>query len=154
MPNNEKMSAKPIIILMAEDDEMDYEIISEALSKLKIAHQVYWVKDGEELIDYLEHKNKYQDALSSPTPDLIFLDLNMPKVSGFEALEEIKKNPVLCSIPVVILTTSSDQEDIEKSYQLGANSYIQKSLNFEDFEGVVNLVGKYWFEYVHLPSKN
>ena len=139
---------------MAEDDELDYEIISEALSKLKIVHQVKWVKDGEELMDYLNHKKKYEDKTSSPRPDLILLDLNMPKVNGFEALQEIRKNPDLCQIPVVVLTTSTDQADIEKSYQLGANSFLQKSPNFEDFEGVVTLVGKYWFEYVHLPSQN
>ncbi len=143
---------KPIIILLAEDDEDDYVLISEALKESKIANTIKWVKDGVELMDYLLRQGAYEDPQSSPKPYLILLDLNMPRKDGREALREIKSNPKLRHIPVVVLTTSSMDEDLIASYDLGVNSYIRKPVNFSDFVEVVKTLGKYWFEIVEIPT--
>jgi len=143
---------KPIIILLAEDDEDDYVLISEALKESKIANTIKWVKDGVELMDYLLGQGAYEDPQSSPKPYLILLDLNMPRKDGREALREIKSNPKLRHIPVVVLTTSSMDEDVIASYDLGVNSYIRKPVNFSDFVEVVKTLGKYWFEIVEIPT--
>jgi CheY-like chemotaxis protein len=143
---------KPIIILLAEDDEDDYVLISEALKESKIANTIKWVKDGVELMDYLLRQGAYEDPRSSPKPYLILLDLNMPRKDGREALREIKSNPKLRHIPVVVLTTSSMDEDVIASYDLGVNSYIRKPVNFSDFVEAVKTLGKYWFEIVEIPT--
>lgn len=142
---------KPIMILLAEDDEDDYLLIVDALKESRIANTIYWVKDGEELMDYLLRQGAYEDPLKSPKPCIILLDLNMPKKDGREALREIKSHPKLRSIPVIVLTTSSMDEDVIVSYELGVNSYIRKPVKFQDFITVVKTLGKYWFEIVELP---
>ncbi len=143
---------RPIIILLAEDDEDDYVLISEALKESKIANTIKWVKDGEELMDYLLRQGAYEDPQRSPKPYLILLDLNMPRKDGREALREIKSHPNLRHIPVVVLTTSSMEEDVITSYDLGVNSYIRKPVNFSDFVEVIRTLGKYWFEIVEIPA--
>ncbi|MDZ7640779.1 MAG: response regulator [Desulfurivibrio sp.] len=145
-------NSKPITILLAEDDEDDYLLISETLEEYRLQNRVEWVKDGEELLDYLKRRHGYADPAVSPRPSLILLDLNMPRKDGREALREIKADPKLRSIPVVILTTSSADEDIVRSYDLGANSYIRKPIRFHDFVEEVRGIGHYWFEIVGLPA--
>lgn len=142
---------KPIVILLAEDDEDDYLLIKDALKESRLVNDIYWVKDGEELMDYLLRQGEYEDARKSPRPYLILLDLNMPKKDGREALKEIKAHPALRHIPVVILTTSKSEEDILRSYDLGVNSYIRKPVQFNEFVETVKTLGKYWFEIVELP---
>lgn len=139
-----------INILLVEDDEGDAELTREALEDSKLAINLHIVRDGVEAINYLYRKEPYIDA---PLPDLILLDLNMPKKSGREVLAEIKQDETLKDIPVIILTTSQVGEDILRSYHLGANCYITKPVNFNQFAKVVKNVENFWFTIVKLPSR-
>lgn len=143
---------KPIDILLAEDDEDDYLLIADALKESRLANKIYWVKDGEELMDYLHRRGDYSNPESSPSPGIILLDLNMPRKDGREALREIKSAPGLRRIPIIILTTSQAEEDILRSYDLGVNSFIRKPVRFEDFIEMIQVLGKYWFQIVELPG--
>jgi len=140
-----------ITILMADDDEDDCMLAREALTESNWQHQIHFVKDGEELMDYLYQRGKYANSKNAPLPALILLDLNMPKKDGREALVEIKVNPTFKHIPVVVLTTSKAEEDIELAYNLGANSFIIKPVTFASLVEVMKTIGKYWFEIVQLP---
>ena len=142
----------PVTILMADDDEEDRMMTKEAWENAKLANDLRFVNDGEELMDYLKHRGEYADVVSSPSPGLILLDLNMPKKDGREALREIKAAAELRRIPIVVLTTSKAEEDIIRSYDLGANSYITKPVTFEGLVSIVKELRKYWFELVELPS--
>ena len=143
---------KPITILMADDDEEDRMMAKEAWEESRLCNYLCFVEDGEELLDYLERRGKYTDPKDSPRPGLILLDLNMPKKDGREALREIKNSPDLRSIPLVVMTTSSAEEDILRSYDVGANSYITKPVTFEGLVHIVRQLGTYWFNIVELPS--
>jgi CheY-like chemotaxis protein len=138
-------------ILLADDDEDDCMLAREALVESQLLSDLHVVRDGEELLDYLYHRGKYVNPNSSPRPGLILLDLNMPKKDGREALKEIKNDPTLRQIPVIILTTSKAEEDIYKTYDLGANSFIIKPMDFASLVEVMRTIGKYWFEIVELP---
>lgn len=140
---------KPLIILIAEDDEDDYLLSMEALKEAGVAKEVRWVKDGEELMEYL-HKSSTNSINAKPL--MIILDLNMPRKNGREALEEIKTNPKLRHIPVVILTTSKTEGDIFHTYDLGVNSFIQKPARFNDLVTTFKVLTQYWFEIVKLPG--
>lgn len=142
---------KSITILMADDDQDDCLLVSKAFEASRLVNDLRFVEDGEELVDYLQHRGDYADAQAAPRPGLILLDLNMPRKDGREALKEIKNDANLRDIPVVILTTSKDEEDILRSYNLGANSYITKPVTFEGLCDVMKSLGKYWFEIVELP---
>ena len=144
---------KSITILMADDDEDDRLLTEEAFIEGHLANDLHFVKDGEELMQYLLRQGKYTDPKTSPHPGIILLDLNMPKKDGREALEEIKSNPDLCRIPVIILTTSKAEEDIIRSYNLGANSFIAKPVTFRRLVEVLKTVGNYWFQIVQLPPE-
>lgn len=143
---------EPIVIVLAEDDEDDYILTRDALEKAQVANELHWVKDGQELLDYLRHDDGYADPRTSPTPSLILLDLNMPRLDGRDALKEIKSDPKLRRIPVVVLTTSSAEEDIIRTYDLGVNSFVQKPMSFEEFIRCVNKISEYWFQIVRLPT--
>lgn len=143
--------AKPILILMADDDADDRMLTQEALAESRLANDLRFVKDGEELMDYLYQRGEFVDEQSCPRPGVILLDLNMPRKDGREALKEIKADPVLRRIPVVILTTSKAEEDIFRSYDLGANSFITKPVTFEGLVEVMRGLGRYWLEIVELP---
>ncbi|HLL60486.1 MAG TPA: response regulator [Candidatus Nitrosocosmicus sp.] len=143
----------PIIILLADDDPDDRMMTEDALAESRLANDLHCVDDGEELLDYLYHRNKHSDPQKSPRPGLILLDLNMPKVDGREALKEIKKDASLRQIPIVVLTTSKTEEDIYKSYDLGVNSFITKPVTFEGLVQAMKTMGKYWFEIVELPPE-
>ncbi len=142
-----------VTILMADDDEDDCMLAHEALAESRLANDLHFVPDGEELMDYLYQRGKYVDPSISPRPGLILLDLNMPKKDGREALQEIKSDPQLKHIPIVVLTTSKAEEDIYRSYDLGANSFITKPVTFSALVEVMKTIGKYWFEIVELPLK-
>ncbi len=144
----EGTSLKSITILMADDDQDDCLLVKKAFKASRLANDLHFVGDGEELMEYLYRRGKYADA---PRPGLILLDLNMPRKDGREALKEIKTDEGLREIPVVVLTTSKDEEDILRSYNLGANSYITKPVTFEGLCDVMKSIGKYWFEIVELP---
>ena len=141
-----------IVILLADDDEDDRLLTADALLASKLANDFKTVGDGEELMDYLYHRGKHAPPASSPRPGLVLLDLNMPRKDGREALREMKSDPALRSIPVVILTTSKTDEDIQNTYDLGANSFIVKPVTFDGLAEAMKVVTEYWFQIVHLPS--
>ena len=144
---------KPIQILMADDDDDDRMMTEKAMKKNHLANEIKFVVDGEDLMDYLLHRKNYTEE-NAPVPDLILLDINMPKKDGIEALKEIKSNKKLKAIPVIVLTTSSAEEDIIKTYKLGVNSFITKPVTFEELVKVVKEIDNYWFELVKLPNTN
>ena len=146
-------SAKSIVILMADDDADDRLLAKDALAECRVPAELHFVENGEELLDYLHRRNKYAEGVASPRPGLILLDLNMPRKDGREALREIKSNPELRKIPVVVLTTSQADTDIGQIYDLGANSFITKPVTFAGLLQVMQTLGKYWFEIVELPAK-
>src|SRR5688500_126759 len=140
-----------ISILMADDDEDDQLLAREALAENRLANPIHFVSDGEQLIAYLRNQAPYEDRAAYPRPGLILLDLNMPRMDGREALREIKADPELRTIPIVVLTTSKAEEDIIRTYDLGANSYITKPVSFEGLVAVMRDIGRYWIEIVELP---
>ncbi len=143
---------KSVAILMADDDEDDRLMAKEALDEARLVNDFNFVEDGEELLDYLYHRGKYANPANSPRPGLILLDLNMPKKDGREALKEIKSDPELRQIPIVVLTTSKAEEDVLRTYDLGVNSYITKPVTFEGLVEVMKSLTQYWFEIVKLPE--
>jgi CheY-like chemotaxis protein len=142
----------PITILVADDDEEDRQLAHRALTAARLANDVHFVADGEELMDYLQRRGRYADAAASPRPGLLLLDLRMPKKDGFECLREIRQDAALRRIPVVILTTSRAEEDIYRSYDLGVNSFIAKPVTFGGLVDAMRAIGRYWFEIVELPT--
>lgn len=145
-------ASRTITILMADDDPDDCEFTSEALKESRLVNQIRTVGDGEELLDYLFRRGEYEQESASPRPDLILLDLNMPRMDGRDALKAIKSHADLKRIPVVILTTSKAEEDIYRSYDLGANSFVTKPVTFTGLVQVMKDLGRYWFEIVDLPN--
>ena len=143
---------RPITILMADDDADDRLMTREAFEASHLKNDLKFVENGVELLDYLYRRDKYADPESSPRPSIILLDLNMPKKDGREALEEIKKDPNLRNIRIIVLTTSKAEEDIYRTYNLGAASYITKPVTFESLVDVVKTLGKYWLEIVELDE--
>ena len=142
---------KPNVILMADDDDDDRLLTRDAVAEAGLAGDLHFVANGEELLDYLCRRGKYQDPASSPRPGLILLDLNMPLKDGREALREIRADPELRRIPVVVLTTSKADTDVGAIYDLGANSFISKPFQFEALVGVMRSLSQYWFGTVELP---
>jgi CheY-like chemotaxis protein len=142
----------PITILLADDDEEDRLMTKDALTESRLANDVRFVANGEEVTDYLFQRGAYADPDAAPRPGLILLDLNMPKKDGREVLVEIKSDPDLRQIPVVVLTTSKTEEDIVRSYALGVNSFITKPVTFDNLTKVMRTLGNYWFEIVQLPK--
>jgi CheY-like chemotaxis protein len=147
-------STAPITILMADDDEEDREMTRDALAAAHLANPIRFVGDGQELMDYLHLDGAYSgQADKAPRPGIILLDLNMPKKDGREALAEIKADEGLRNIPVVVLTTSRDEEDVLRSYDLGVNSFITKPVTFASLVEVMGAWTRYWFEIVELPGQ-
>lgn len=139
-------------ILMADDDADDRMLTKDAFAENHLANEMRFVEDGAELMDYLRRRGKYADKSLSPRPCLILLDLNMPKMSGRECLAEIKGDPELRSIPIVVLTTSTAEEDLYRSYELGVSSYISKPVTFDGLVEAIGKFGSYWFELALLPK--
>ncbi len=157
MPNDDALKElrsahKSFTILMADDDADDRALTKEAFEEAKLANDLRFVEDGQELLDYLHRRGKYTDPASSPRPGLILLDLNMPRKDGREALQEIKSVPEFQALRIVIMTTSNAEADILRSYKLSAASYITKPVTFDGLVDVVRTLGKYWFEIVELPA--
>jgi CheY-like chemotaxis protein len=147
-----KDSIKPILILIAEDDAEDRMLVKDAMVESRLANDIRFVEDGEQLLDYLHNQGKYNNKTENPLPGLILLDLNMPKMDGREALKEIKKDARLRIVPVVVLTTSQAEEDVLRSYDLGVSSFITKPVTFGSLVDIMKTMGKYWFEIVELPG--
>ena len=145
-------SKNSIIILVADDDQDDRDMIKDAFRENRLAKDLRFVNDGEELMNYLLHRGKFQTESDSPRPGLILLDLNMPKKDGREALKEIKAHPDLKQIPVVVLTTSKAEEDVYRTYDLGVSSFITKPVTFDALVSVTRAFSRYWLEIVELPA--
>lgn len=143
---------KAAVILLVEDDPGDQELTRRALLGGEVAHELHVVEDGEEALDYLFRRGRYADASNCPVPELILLDLNLPKLNGKQVLEQIQNDPTLRRIPVVILTTSQQEKDIQQCYDSGASSYIVKPVAIDDFIRMVHCIDEYWFEIVRLSS--
>ncbi len=153
MPNMEDdINHEPIDILLVEDEDMDVEIALRAFEKGKIQNRLFVVRDGQEALDFLSHQGQYQDKEKYPQPDLILLDIQLPKLNGFEVLKSIKASPLFNFIPVVMLTSSRNEEDVLKSYGAGAASYIPKPVSYADFVKVVGVFNFYWQIINKLPS--
>jgi len=148
-----RKQTQPINILMADDDEDDRLLTVDALKESRVLNNLFCVEDGVELLEFLRHEGKYTDPASAPRPSLILLDLNMPRKDGREALQELKNDPKLRSIPVVILTTSKEEEDMLRGYDLGCASYITKPVTFEGLVELMRALGRYWIEFVELPHE-
>lgn len=144
----------PVHILIADDDPDDCLLIREAFRECRLTNELRFVHDGEELLDYLRAAPPCTDRQRQPLPGLILLDLNMPLKDGREALIEIKSDPRLRSIPLVILTTSTEEEDIRRSYANGANSFISKPISFSGLLDVIQAIGHYWLNTATLPTES
>lgn len=144
---------KPILILMADDDKDDCLLAKDALEESRLTNPMRFVHDGVELLDYLHQRDAYANAEANPRPGLILLDLNMPRMDGRTALSHIKMDPELRLIPVVVLTTSKQEQDVLKTYDLGANSFITKPVEFDDLVHIMKVIGEYWFSIVRLSDQ-
>lgn len=147
-----KEEGEPINILLAEDNEDDIEITTIAFEEARIHNNLFVVRNGQEAMDYLNCQGEYADREKYPIPDLILLDINMPKIGGFELLERLKKDEKFKLIPTVMLTSSKSEEDIVKSYSSGAAAYIPKPVNHEEFLKVVETFNFFW-QIVKFPKK-
>jgi two-component system response regulator len=145
------MTQKQVRILLAEDDPDDRYLIGEAIDENQLNVQLHIVEDGEELLDFLLQRGKYANRAEFPLPELILLDLNMPRMDGREALEAIKNHPDLRRIPVVVLTTSRAEEDVLRTYDIGISGYIPKPVTFTGLLEVMNAIGIYWLNAARLP---
>ena len=152
MNPNQSSKPKTKIVLLAEDDADDIYLIGEAIDECGLDARVLNVQDGEELLQMLRHQDKYQSSKDWPRPDLILLDLNMPLKDGREALSEIKADPDLCTIPVVVLTTSKADDDLEHSYAVGASGFVTKPVSFSGLRDAIQKIGEYWLATVKLPD--
>jgi two-component system, response regulator len=137
-------SPDPVEILLVEDNPSDALLTTHALEKCKLANRIHLVRDGEEALDFLFCRGKFAGRGLEETPQLVLLDLKLPKVDGVQVLRELKSDPRTRAIPVVVLTTSKEERDLVQTYELGVNSYIQKPVNFGEFQNVVRQLGMYW----------
>jgi CheY-like chemotaxis protein len=138
-------------ILLVEDSPEDFEATERALRRSGLKNPIFRCSDGDEALDFLHQRGRYSDPAQAPRPGIILLDLNLPGTDGREVLSEIKQEPALKRIPVVVLTTSSDQRDIDACYQAGANSYMQKPVDMDGFLKSIERLHGYWLEVVILP---
>ena len=144
-----RTGAKPVQILIVEDNPADARLVREVMRDSKILNEIQWVPDGVEALAFLRRQGKYAEA---PRPNIVFLDLNMPKKDGREVLREVKADPSLRSIPVVVMTSSQTEEDIARAYDHHANCYVRKPVDFQQFHQVVKTLENFWFATVELPA--
>jgi two-component system response regulator len=146
-------NSTPITILVADDDADDRLMILEAFEESTVANRVDFVVDGEELLQYLRREGTFARLAAEPYPGVVLLDLNMPRKDGREALRDMKLDPALCRIPIVVLTTSRAEEDIVRTYGLGVSSFITKPVTFEGLVDALRIICRYWIEIVSLPPE-
>lgn len=149
-----RQDQRAITVLMADDDPDDRMLARDAFKEARLANNLRFVEDGVELMDYLNQRGKYEGRNAAPRPGLILLDLNMPRKNGHQALQEIRNDPNLSYIPIVVLTTSQSEEDILRTYGLGVNSFITKPVTFEGLVEVVKTLATYWLQIVELAPNN
>jgi CheY-like chemotaxis protein len=145
-------ASSPLCLLIADDDENDYVLLNCAARRAQLPAQLCWVKDGLELLEYLRGQGCYRDSANYPKPAVVLLDLNMPRKNGRDTLQEIRQDPGLRSLPVVIFTTSKSTEEIQFTYEAGANSFITKPPEFQHLVEIMEVLKRYWFETVALPG--
>jgi CheY-like chemotaxis protein len=153
LPARRRQSRQKGVILLVEDDHGDQLLTCEALSESALAHQIVVVSDGEEALEYLNHTGRYADPAKAPRPDLILLDLNMPKINGRQLAARLKSDPALQTIPIVVLSTSDYHDDVAHCYKTGVNSYVHKPTNYDDFVATINAVEHYWLRVVQPPPR-
>jgi len=146
------MKHQPPTVLIVDDDPADQFLVQEAIKVANLQYNLRLVSDGDEALEYLHHRGRYADRYKAPRPDLILLDLNMPRFSGRQVAQAIKSDPTLKNIPIVVLTTSTQEEDVDDLYGMGVNSYMQKPLNFDDFTAALRDLSAYWLERAVLPA--
>jgi len=144
---------RPRTILMADDDIEEFLLLREALIEIGHRHDLRLVRDGDELLEYLTGGGRYADGAEAPRPDLVLLDLKMPRRDGREVLSQLRDSQHLRRIPVVVLTSSSAADDVAASYELGANSYIRKPATFREVVAMVDMLTRYWFDLAELPAR-
>jgi len=149
MPTNAGTTARPVQILIVEDNPADARLVREVMRDSKILNEIHWVPDGVEALAFLHRQGKYAGA---PRPSLMFLDLNMPRKDGREVLREVKADPELRRIPVVVMTSSQTEEDIARAYDQHANCYVRKPIDFDQFHQVIKTLENFWFSTVELPT--
>jgi CheY-like chemotaxis protein len=145
--------AEPVEILLVEDEPSDADLCMRALKRKKVANQVVWVKDGAEALDFLFARGAYASRSGTDLPRLVLLDINMPRVDGFEVLRQVRADERLATMPVVIMTSSSEERDVAEGYHLGVNSYVAKPVDFASFQQVVEDVGLYWMVLNKAPGR-
>ena len=143
---------RPIHILLVEDNPDDVEITRRAFSKSRVANELQVVRDGEEALEYLFRQGRYSDQTARHLPDLVLLDLNLPRVNGLEVLQRIRAHGSLSAVPVIMLTSSQREEDIIASYKSGSNTFISKPVVFADFLRALETLGEYWIVVAQLPK--
>ena len=149
--NKKTMNGEPLKILLVEDNPAHAEMVMRSFESNRIANTIFHVDDGEKALDYIFNRNEFADKKSSPRPNVILLDLRLPKIDGLEVLAEVKGNDDLKQIPVVILTTSAADMDVAKAYKAHANSYMVKPIDFEKFTNMMDELGYYWLAWNHNP---
>jgi CheY-like chemotaxis protein len=143
---------KPFALLVAEDSELDRILLQEAFDELDFDVELLFVGDGEELLDYLRRRNAYVDEKLSPTPTLILMDLNMPRMNGMTALSILRADPALCVLPVIVLSTSDDPKQIAQAYAQGINAYLSKPERIESMIEMIKRFGEFWLRETKLPD--
>jgi len=151
--NNEKVNRLNIDILLVQNNEMDIKMISKAFRNAKLKNTIFVVRDGQEALDYVYAKGEFREKGKSPQPDIILLDVIIPKVDGLQVLEKLKNDPQKCKIPIVMLSSSNNEEAVTKSYQNGAAGYIPKPVEYADFENLVDTFNLYWQVINKLPGE-
>ncbi len=141
------------VVLMVDDDPDDRLIAEEAFAEVGLKAQLFFLSDGEQLLDYLNRRGKYADPATSPSPNLVLLDINMPRLSGMEVLAKLKSDPATRAIPVAMLTNSGESRTVKACYELGASSYIRKPLQFQDLVHSLSNIRHYWLETVSYPDR-
>jgi CheY-like chemotaxis protein len=149
-----KLNGEPLVILLVEDNEAHAELVMRSMRDQRVANIIYHVLDGQQALDFLLHKGDYVNAKKSPRPNLVLLDLRLPRIDGLEVLKTIKESPDLKRIPVVILTSSDSETDIARSYDYHANSYVVKPLEFKTFTKLMEDLGFYWLGWNAPPMVN
>lgn len=144
-------NARPAVILLVEDDPDDQRLTQRAFNSGRLRNRLFIVSDGQEALDFVYRRGLYGAAESAPRPDLILLDLNLPRIDGRQVLERLKSDSDLCAIPVVVLTTSSQEEDILRTYHLGANCFMTKPVEMQKFLDTIRQLESFWFDLVVLP---
>lgn len=144
-------SENTFIVLVVDDDPDDRQMVKDALDKCDIRHDIFFLENGEELVDYLSRNGDYNES-NAPYPSLVLLDIKMPKMDGVEALQKIKSLPTIKSTPIIMLSTSRNPDDIAQAYDVGANSFISKPVNFNELVTTMNTLAQYWFQSTQLPK--